>query len=85
MCGWMNTKFQIDRGWGSLAACNTMLLIIPATRNSILTWFLGLPFDHVVIYHRWLARFTLLCVLIHFCFYLVRFFSHGSEWIYLTG
>ncbi len=35
------------RGFGSLAAANTMLLIVPATRNSVLTWLLKLPFDQV--------------------------------------
>ena len=42
----------IGRGWGSLAAANTMLLIISATRNSILSFALRWPFDHVVVYHR---------------------------------
>jgi hypothetical protein len=47
--------WQIDwgRGLGSLAAANAGLLVVPATRNSALTWLLGLPFDRVVVYHRY--------------------------------
>jgi hypothetical protein len=39
---------DFKRGFGSLAAANTLLLIIPATRNSVLTWLLRLPFDQVL-------------------------------------
>ena len=42
------------------------VLVMPATRNSVLTWFLGLPFDHVVAYHRFFGRFTMLCATLHF-------------------
>lgn len=71
------------RSWGSLAAFNTMLLIVPATRNSILTLGLGLPFDHVVIYHRFFGRFTIMCVLIHFVYFI---FAYAEEsYVYLTG
>ena len=33
--------YNVDRGLGSLAAANTMLLVVPATRNSVLTWLAG--------------------------------------------
>ena len=45
---YMSPNYPTDRGLGSLAAANTMFLVIPATRNNILTWFLGLSFDHIV-------------------------------------
>eukprot|EP00462_Mataza_sp_D1_P027126 CAMPEP_0175176190 /NCGR_PEP_ID=MMETSP0087-20121206/33659_1 /TAXON_ID=136419 /ORGANISM="Unknown Unknown, Strain D1" /LENGTH=1777 /DNA_ID=CAMNT_0016467961 /DNA_START=123 /DNA_END=5458 /DNA_ORIENTATION=+ len=51
--------------WGSLAAASALLLVLPATHNSILTWVLGLPFDHVIIVHRWLGRWAIFCAMLH--------------------
>ena len=56
---------------------------MPATRNSILTLCLALPFDHVVVYHRFFGRFTILCVIIHFAFYIENY--SVEPYIYLTG
>ena len=74
---------SVGRGWGSLAAFNTTLLIIPATRNSVLTLGLGLAFDHVIVYHRFFGRFTIGCVLVHFCFYYNA--VETEQFVYLTG
>ena len=73
----------VGRSAGSLAAFNSALLIVPATRNSILTLGLALPFDHVIVYHRFFGRFTILCVVSHFYFFI---FSYDIEpFIYFTG
>lgn len=61
---------DLARCFGSLAASNTMFLVMAATKNSILAWALGRPFDHVIVYHRLLGRITLLYVLLHFIFFL---------------
>ena len=71
------------RSWGSLAAFNTALLIVPATRNSILTLGLGIAFDHVVVYHRFLGRFTVLCCLIHFYYFYDAY--QDEFFVYMTG
>jgi len=84
-CLFLSEDKDLGRGWGSLAIFNSMILIIPATRNSILTWFLGLPFDHVVVYHRFFGRFTLLCAFVHFCYYAEDFGRYASQNLYLTG
>jgi Ferric reductase like transmembrane component/FAD-binding domain/Ferric reductase NAD binding domain len=73
------------RAFGSLAVGNTMLLIVPATRNSVLTWFLGLPFDHVIIYHRILGRIALVCVVLHFLLFADKLADHASEPLYFWG
>jgi len=78
-------KPDLARGFGSLAAANTMILIIPATRNSVLTWMLGLPFDQVVIYHRAIGRWTLICTYIHFIFFWNDYMDHSGEDKYLYG
>lgn len=76
------TLLSSGRAWGSLAAANMMFIIIPATRNSILTWVLGLPFDHVVLYHRALGRVGLVTVVVHGLMYLPW---SSSSFEYTTG
>ena len=71
------------RGWGSLAAINTVLLIIPATRNSIIALVTGVAFDHVVVYHRFLGRFMIFCITIHFGYFVMSF--EGEPFVYMTG
>jgi predicted ferric reductase len=56
--------------WGYLASANSLLVALPATRNSILVWLLGIPFDKTIMYHRWLGRLVLLQATIHFGFYI---------------
>lgn len=77
----------IGRSTGSIAAFNTMLLIIPATRNSVLTLLLGLPFDQVLCYHRFLGRFAILCGLVHMSYYAYYWKDkyHTDRYIYFTG
>jgi hypothetical protein len=77
--------YSVDLGLGSLAAANTMFLILPATRNNLLTWLLGMPFDHLVLYHRFLGRFTVVVVLVHFLFYWEGVANRLSEREYWTG
>jgi predicted ferric reductase len=77
--------YPIDRGLGSLAAANTIFLVMPATRNNVLTWFLALPFDKVVLHHRFVGRVTFIIVFLHFCWYFERFTRRSSEWVYWTG
>jgi len=60
-----------------------MLLIIPAARNSILTAGLGIAFDHAVLYHRFIGRFAVLCVLIHGFYYMDYFYR--SKYVFVTG
>eukprot|EP00038_Savillea_parva_P018065 m.22326 g.22326 ORF g.22326 m.22326 type:complete len:1212 (+) comp3975_c0_seq2:424-4059(+) len=78
-------NYPVDRGLGSLAAANTMFLVIPATRNNILTWLLGLSFDHIILQHRFLGRVTILIALLHFGWYADRIGQHLSEHAYWTG
>jgi hypothetical protein len=68
---------------GSLAACNTMLLVIPASRNSILALGLGMPFDQVVVYHRAIGRVAVLLVIVHGLYYIDK--RSSSRFAYDTG
>ena len=60
-----------------------MLLIVPATRNSILTLGLGIAFDHAVVYHRFFGRFTIMCVVVHAGFFYNAYID--EPFVYFTG
>eukprot|EP00038_Savillea_parva_P004495 m.138613 g.138613 ORF g.138613 m.138613 type:complete len:1032 (-) comp11487_c0_seq1:152-3247(-) len=81
----LSPNYPIDRGLGSLAAANTMFLVLPATRNNILTWVLGLSFDHIVLQHRFLGRVTIGVSVLHFGWYAQRLGGHFAERPYWTG
>lgn len=67
---WPESQHAVGRAFGSLSVANYMFTIIPATRNNILTWALGLPFDHVVLYHRAIGRWALFTATVHGALYL---------------
>jgi hypothetical protein len=60
-----------------------MLLIIPATRNSILAVGFGVAFDHVVVYHRFIGRFAIMCVVVHFGYFFKNY--NINQFTYFTG
>lgn len=39
--------------------------IMGANRNSLLVFFLGVPFDRAILWHRWIGRFTGVLTLVH--------------------
>jgi len=77
--------YSLRRGVGSLAAANTMFLVIPATRNNILTWFLGMAFDHIILHHRFLGRVTVALSLLHGALYFDELLQTPSQHVYWTG
>jgi predicted ferric reductase len=52
--------------WGYMSTANSMLVAIPATRNSVLSWISGAPVDQTIMYHRWLGRITIIQACVHF-------------------
>eukprot|EP00300_Choanocystis_sp_HF-7_P004138 c13161_g1_i2.p1 GENE.c13161_g1_i2~~c13161_g1_i2.p1 ORF type:complete len:865 (-),score=113.46 c13161_g1_i2:442-3036(-) len=72
----------LGRVFGSLTASNSMVLVILATHNSVLTWILGIPFDHVIVYHRFVGRVVLVLGLIHF---LLMLGSQSHSMVIYTG
>ena len=62
-----------------------MFLVIPATRNNIATWFLGLAFDHIILHHRFLGRVCISVSVMHFGWYAQRFVTNYAEQPYWTG
>ncbi|EED93603.1 ferric reductase-like protein, partial [Thalassiosira pseudonana CCMP1335] len=70
---------------GSLSAGNTLFLVITATRNSVLTWIVGITFDQVLVYHRFIGRLTIALSLIHSIFYIDHIIERTSDQVTITG
>jgi len=51
--------------FGYLSGANACLLLIPATRNSLISFLFGIPFDRHVSLHRCLALFAVFLVALH--------------------
>jgi len=80
--GWPVSQRRWGAAFGSLSVANFMFAVVPATRNNVITWLLGISFDHVILYHRALARWAMLTLVLHFLFLL---FPLGTTWRYMTG
>ena len=71
------TAYDAALTLGTLGAIDFVLLWIPTNRNSVLTFITGMSFERSVRYHRWIARYTLLVLLLH---------GLGVHWsLYLEG
>ncbi|PRP83649.1 glucooligosaccharide oxidase [Planoprotostelium fungivorum] len=53
------------KSFGTLIAANAFLVVLPATRNSIVVVLTGIPFDKTVQFHRWVGRLTVAISTIH--------------------
>jgi predicted ferric reductase len=61
---------------GYLSIANAFLLALPATRNSVLVYLLGAPFDKTIQFHRWLGYLCLIEATFHWAYY----FPYTLEW-----
>jgi predicted ferric reductase len=59
------------------------MVTLPATRNSVLVWILGVPFDKTIMYHRWLGRWIVIQAAIHWKGYFFQWSQYGDK--YYTG
>ena len=48
-------KWYVADSWGYVASANGLFVVIPASRNSLWAWLLGLPFDKTITIHRYRA------------------------------
>lgn len=79
------SPYDYNVGYGSLAAGNIVFLVVSAIKNSVFTWFLGMAFDHVIIYHRFIGRVTVMASFIHGCFYFNHLMEFLADRVYKTG
>ena len=79
------SPYDLNVGFGSLAAGNIVFLVVSAIKNSVFTWFLGMAFDQVVVYHQFIGRVTVVTSFIHSCFYFNRLVEFMSDRVYKTG
>ena len=62
------TRYVAD-SWGYVACANGLFVVIPASRNGLWAWLLGLPFDKTITIHRWMGRLVFVEVTIHMAWY----------------
>jgi hypothetical protein len=55
--------------FGYLAIANAFFIALPATRNSVLVYLLGVPFDKTIQFHRWLGYLCLLESTFHWAYF----------------
>lgn len=82
---WMSPTYAFGVGFGSLSAGNTLFTFMTAAKNSFFTWFLGVAFDQVLVYHRFFGRLTILLALVHSCFYIDDIFDRTTDQVTVTG
>ena len=63
------SQYVDARKMGHLVDANMSFIVYIATRKSVLLWVLGLRFEHVVQFHRWVGRVTVLLALAHSAWY----------------
>jgi hypothetical protein len=66
---WPLPGYTPDVTWGYLAVANAFLVALPATRNSVLVYLLGAPFDKTIQFHRWLGYLCLTESTLHWAYY----------------
>jgi len=81
----ISPTYSFDIGFGSLSAGNTVFVFMTAARNSFLTWFLGVAFDQVLVYHRFIGRLAVMFALVHSCFYINYVVENSTDYMTLTG
>jgi hypothetical protein len=82
---WLSRDYSLGLGFGSLSAGNTLFVFATAARNSVFSWFVGVTFDQVLVYHRFFGRLTVLLALIHSCFYIDDIVERTSDSVIVTG
>ncbi|PRP76058.1 ferric reductase-like transmembrane protein [Planoprotostelium fungivorum] len=65
---------------GSLVAANAFLAVLPATRNSVLVFLTGLPFERTILFHRWVGRTLVALIAAHFIMVLKFWKDLEKDW-----
>jgi predicted ferric reductase len=78
---WQLRARAVATTFGYIASADGLLLVVPATRNSVLTILLGLEFDETILFHRWLGRWTLLMLLLHGLIYFPIWFDDWDSFV----
>jgi hypothetical protein len=55
--------------FGFLATTNALAVALPATRNSLLAFAVGVNFGHTIMFHRWIGRWIVVLILAHALLY----------------
>ncbi|PRP82094.1 ferric reductase-like transmembrane protein [Planoprotostelium fungivorum] len=71
--------WSFGKSFGSLAAANSALLGILATRNSVLGFLFRESYERLILYHRWLGVWVVLIVAFLHPFWYVKEFVQAGE------
>ena len=63
---------------GTIGAINFLLLMLPMNRFSVLTALLGISVDRGVMWHKWVARYTIFVLAAHGAGQLVAYWYQGN-------
>ena len=70
---------NLGRATGHVTLLNLGALLIPVTKNSILALVFGISYDRAIVFHRWLARWTMFFLAIHHIFMMISFFKNLGD------
>jgi predicted ferric reductase len=78
--------WTLASSYGYLTCANGLFVVIPASRNSLWAWLLGLPFDKTITIHRWIGRLTFIMCTLHIVYYFTSgyFTEFGDMFAYST-
>lgn len=69
---------DVGNAFGYIGCAYAFIAVLPATRNSVVTLLVRLPFERTVVYHRWIGRFTLLASTAHALWYILKWIDEGT-------
>jgi hypothetical protein len=69
---WGPVNGPINTALGYITPVNSILVVITGLKNSILMWFLEIPFDRAIGFHRLLGYFAYVVVTVHGILYLIQ-------------
>lgn len=66
-------NLQVGRAFGAISAFSVFFAALPTSRRGIMKLFFGIPYERMIKYHRWAARWLSLMMLIHAIPYLANY------------
>lgn len=70
---WGSAAWHPANSLGALSAANALFIIVPASRTSLWQYLLGLPFDKMIRFHRWIGMLIVVEATGHCLWWLILF------------
>jgi len=69
---------HIANTFGHVSCAYAFLSVVSATRNSAITLVLNVPFDRILVFHRWIGRFVFITCTLHGGLHIRDFLIEGT-------